>query len=87
MQSLEIPSASYFKLDTFEFSDFDLSDDETVLASFVIFQELEFLNSMHIRKDVRISTLIRVNHIDDESFSPLSSTLILYFLDVYMISI
>ncbi|XP_022796615.1 cGMP-specific 3',5'-cyclic phosphodiesterase-like isoform X2 [Stylophora pistillata] len=46
----EIPSADDFKLYTFEFSDFELTDDETILASIRLMQELDFMNAVHTKQ-------------------------------------
>ena len=45
-------SAVHYKLDTFEFNDFVLSDDETILASIRMMLELDFLNAVHAKQEV-----------------------------------
>ena len=49
-QSQEIPSANDFKLYTFDFSDFELTDDDTILASIQLMQELDFMNAVHTKQ-------------------------------------
>ena len=51
-QSQEIPSANDFKLYTFDFSDFELTDDDTILASIQLMQELDFMNAVHTKQPV-----------------------------------
>ena len=56
-QDLELPSADHFKLHTFEFNDFELTDDETILASIRMMLELDFLNTVHTKREVTDYTL------------------------------
>ena len=56
-QNLELPSADHFKLHTFEFNDFELTDDETILASIRMMLELDFLNAVHAKREVIDYTL------------------------------
>ena len=48
-QIQEVPRADYFKLYTFEFSDFELTDDETIVASIRMMLELDFMNAVHCK--------------------------------------
>lgn len=50
IMSQEIPSANDFKLYTFDFSDFELTDDDTILASIQLMQELDFMNAVHTKQ-------------------------------------
>ena len=56
-QNLELPSADHYKLHTFEFNDFELTDDETLLASIRMMLELDFLNVVHTKREVTVYTL------------------------------
>ena len=56
-QNKELPSADQFKLHTFEFNDFELTDDETILASIRMMLELDFLNAVHTKREVTDYTL------------------------------
>lgn len=51
-QNQEVLSADHFKLYTFEFNDFELTDDETILASIRMMLELDFLNAVHTKREV-----------------------------------
>lgn len=51
-QIQKVLSADYFKLYTFEFNDFELTDDETILASIRMMLELDFMNVMHTKQRV-----------------------------------
>lgn len=51
-QIQEVSSADYFKLYTFEFSDFELTDDDTVVASIRMMLELDFMNAVHTKQRV-----------------------------------
>jgi len=51
IMSQEMKSADHYKLDTFEFNDFVLSDDETILASIRMMLELDFLNAVHAKQE------------------------------------
>lgn len=51
-QNKEVLSADHFKLYTFEFNDFELTDDETILASIRMMLELDFLNAVHTKREV-----------------------------------
>ena len=51
-QSQEVLSADHWKLYTFEFNDFELTDDETILASIRIMLELDFLDAVHTKQEV-----------------------------------
>ena len=56
-QKEKIESADYYKLYAFEFNDFDLTDDETILSSLRIMFELGFMNAVHAKLEVNSETL------------------------------
>ena len=56
-QKEKIESADYYKLFAFEFNDFDLTDDETILSSLRIMFELGFMNAVHAKLEVSSETL------------------------------
>ena len=55
-QKEKIESADYYKLYAFEFNDFDLTDDETILSSLRIMFELGFMNAVHAKLEVNSET-------------------------------
>ncbi|XP_078354204.1 cGMP-specific 3',5'-cyclic phosphodiesterase-like [Oculina patagonica] len=56
----EVSSADYFKLYTFEFSDFELTDDDTVVASIRMMLELDFMNAVHTKQRTLCQWLLSV---------------------------
>ena len=56
-QKEKIESADYYKLYAFEFNDFDLTDDETILSSLRIMFELGFMNAVHAKLEVNSEIL------------------------------
>ncbi|XP_029206417.2 cGMP-specific 3',5'-cyclic phosphodiesterase-like [Acropora millepora] len=56
----KIESADYYKLYAFEFNDFDLTDDETILSSLRIMFELGFMNAVHAKLETVCRWLLSV---------------------------
>ncbi|XP_068745612.1 cGMP-specific 3',5'-cyclic phosphodiesterase-like [Montipora capricornis] len=56
----KIESADYYKLYTFEFNDFELTDDETILSSIRIMLELGFMNAVHTKEETVCRWLLSV---------------------------
>ena len=68
---MEVHSAQHWKLLTFEFNDFDLTDDETISASIRIFLDLNFLDAVHTKQEVyRRSLALRRPFCRTIKFSP-----------------
>ena len=49
---MRIKTAEEYKVYKFEFDDSTLTDDETLLASFVLFYELDITEIFHVDKEV-----------------------------------
>lgn len=48
LQSAVVPSVDQFNLHSFRFDDYNLSDDETLLASIAMFKQLDLINNFKI---------------------------------------
>lgn len=55
-QAVVVPSAEQFNLHSFRFDDFNLSDDETLLAAVAMFKELNLVNTFKI--DYKVIVII-----------------------------
>ena len=52
LQKMPIPSVIHYRLLDYSFSDFELSDDDTIKASIRMFLEMDLLNKFHIDYEV-----------------------------------
>ena len=57
-QNMKLHSAQHWKLLTFEFDDFELTDDETISASIRMFLDLDFLDAVHTKQEVYRRSLV-----------------------------
>lgn len=67
MQSMKVESAQHFNLYSFEFSDFDLTEDDTCQATLRMFIEFDLINKFHIPYKVS-SRLSRSRRLDENQY-------------------
>lgn len=60
IMNMKLHSAQHWKLLTFEFDDFELTDDETISASIRMFLDLDFLDAVHTKQEVLCRWLLSV---------------------------
>jgi len=54
VQKLPLPDAEQLSLTMYEFSDFSLTDDDTLCATARMFVDMDLINRFHIPYDVRL---------------------------------
>lgn len=61
-----IPTVSDYQLDTYEFDDMTMSDDETIRATIRMFIDANLINTFKIPYEVQNSTSIEVSVLIDQ---------------------